>query len=147
MKELLEDETLKDLDIKVRGDKIVRCHRYVLAATSSKWEQLLSLSQGTYVALIVLYYCSWARAPLSRSLKYVIYKKKIHKTQIKGKQLFFSMQILLKFECSSGPLVITLNLFLHFIFFYIYMHFFLVKCDSFVSLCKVTSYLSYEIWY
>jgi hypothetical protein len=58
MKELLEDETLKDLDIKVRGDKIVRCHRYVLAATSSKWEQLLSLSQGTYVALIVLYYCS-----------------------------------------------------------------------------------------
>ncbi len=46
MKELLEDETLKDLDIKVRGDKIVRCHRYVLAATSSKWEQLLNSSQG-----------------------------------------------------------------------------------------------------
>ena len=46
MKELLEDETLKDLDIKVRGDKIVRCHKYVLAATSSKWEQLLHSSQG-----------------------------------------------------------------------------------------------------
>ena len=46
MKELFEDETLKDLDIKVRGDKIVRCHRYVLAATSSKWEQLLNSSQG-----------------------------------------------------------------------------------------------------
>ena len=46
MKELFEDETLKDLDIKVRGDKIVRCHRYVLAATSSKWEQLLHSSQG-----------------------------------------------------------------------------------------------------
>ena len=46
MKELLEDETLKDLDIKVRGDKIVRCHRFVLAATSSKWEQLLNSSQG-----------------------------------------------------------------------------------------------------
>ena len=49
MKDLFDDDSLKDLNIKVHGEKIVKCHRYVLAATSSKWGQLLNASQGMFV--------------------------------------------------------------------------------------------------
>ena len=49
MQELYNDESLKDLDIKVRGGNFIKCHKYVLAATSSKWEQLLQSSSGEYL--------------------------------------------------------------------------------------------------
>ena len=49
MQELYNDESLKDLDIKVRGGNFIKCHKYVLAATSSKWEQFLQSSSGEYL--------------------------------------------------------------------------------------------------